>query len=163
MKWILRGLGVLGLALVVYLGVAHLSGGAFPTPGLPLGGPLGELRRTSMAFLEDLQFKDFEKAASYHAPEKRATVDIPFLIQRLFVLKPEALDIMEYEVVLAELDSSGLRARVKMRVKAKNLATEEIMTRELMLYYHRASPAAPWTMELEDSLRKLEAESGKKH
>ena len=34
---------------------------------------------------------------------------------------------------------------------------------EVMLYFHRATPDAPWFMELEDSLRKDEAEEDKKH
>lgn len=146
-----------------YLAVAHLSGGAFPTPGLPLGGDTGQLRRTTLLFWEDIQFKDFERAATYHAPDKQDSVDIPYLIQRLFLQRPEMLDIMGYEIVLAEVDSTGLRARVKTRVKVKDLATERIVEREVMLFYHRAAPEEPWAMELEDSLRELEAEKGKKH
>ena len=32
-----------------------------------------------------------------------------------------------------------------------------------MLFYHRTTVDDPWTMELESSLRALEAEDGKKH
>ena len=108
MRWLLG----LVVVLTVYAGAAHLSGGAFPTFGLPLGGDRGALRQTTQSFLEDIQFKDFDKAASYHAPERREDVDIPFLIQRLFLQKPESLDIMDYEIVFADLDSTATRARV---------------------------------------------------
>lgn len=161
-KWLILA-GVLLAAAAGYVGLAHLSGGAYPTPGLPVGGDLGELRRTSMTFWEDIQFKDFDHAASYHSVEKQQSVDIPFLIQRLFAVKPEALDVMTYEVVLAHIDSTGNRGRVKTRVKVKVLLDEKIRERELMLYFHREDALSPWYMELEDSLRQLEAEDGKVH
>lgn len=161
-RWLIL-LGVLAVLLGAYVAAAHLSGGAFPTFGLPLGGDRGLVRRTALSFLEDIQFKDFERAAQYHAPDKRETVDIPFLIQRLFQVKPETLDIMEYEVIFADIDSSGNRARVKTRVKVKELTREHIRDQELMLYFERQDARSPWYMKLEDSLRKLEAEEGKKH
>lgn len=156
----------LALVLVgggVYLGMAHFSGGAFPTLGLPIGGELGELRGFALQFWEDIQFKDFDKAASYHAPELQDAVDIPYLIQRIFAVKPEMLDVMDYEIVLAELDASGLRARIKTRVKVKILANEEIQEKEVMLYFKRKDLDSPWYMELEDSLRPAEADKSKKH
>lgn len=146
-----------------YLGVAHLSGGAFWTLGLPLGGDRGLLRRIALDFMEDIQFKDFASAAGYHAPELIETVDIPFLIQRLFQVRPEALDFMDYEVVFAEVDSSGLRARVRVRVTAKFLLDELIEEREFILYFYRDSVNDPWYMRLEDSLRELSPEEGMAH
>jgi len=155
---------VVGLLLTGgYLGVAHLSGGAFWTVGLPLGGDRGLLRRISMDFLEDIQFKDFVSAASYHAPELIEAVDIPFLIQRLFQVRPEALDVMDYEVVFAELDSSGLRARVRVRVRVKLLLDGRLEEREFILYFHRDTVADPWYMRLEDSLRELTPDSDRAH
>lgn len=146
----------------LYVAASHISGGALPSLGLAIGGERGVVRRLSLAFLEDIQFKDFVRAASYHAPDKQESVDIPFVIQRLFQVKPEALDIMSYEIVFADLDSSSKRARVKTRVKVKDLLREEIRDQELMLYFERTDAHAPWFMKLEDSLRNLEAETGKK-
>lgn len=160
------GLKIFALLLVFaggYLTAAHLSGGAFPTFGLPLGGELGQLRATALAFMEDVQFKDFDHAATYHDPDSQDTVDIPYLLQRLFVMKPEALEIVDYEVVMADLDSSGDRARVKLRVKANDLVREKVFTKEFILYFRRDSKDAPWYMELEDSLRNLDVVEGKKH
>ncbi|HKJ01560.1 MAG TPA: hypothetical protein VJ997_03865 [Longimicrobiales bacterium] len=163
MKKALTALLVLALLSGAYLTVAHLSGGALSTLGLALGGDRGELRRIALSFLEDLQFKDFDKAASYHAPDLLETVDIPFLLQRMFAVKPEALDIMDYEVVFADLDSSKLRARVKVRVKAKLLLDGRVDERELVLFFHRDSVHDPWYMKLEDSLRELSPDSTRQH
>ena len=163
MKKALTALLVLGLLFGGYLGVAHVSGGAFSTLGLALGGDRGALRRIALAFLEDVQFKDFVSAASYHAPDLIDSVDIPFLLQRLFAVKPEALDIMDYEIVFAELDSSNLRARVKARVKVKLLLDETIQEREFILYFDRDSVDDPWYMKLEDSLRQLLPDTAKQN
>ncbi len=162
MKKAVTALLVLALLLGGYLGVAHVSGGAFSTLGLALGGDRGALRRVALSFLEDIQFKDFVSAASYHAPDIRDSVDIPFLIQRLFTVRPEALDIMDYEVVFAEIDSGGLRARVKLRVKVKLLLNALINEREVILYFERESVDDPWYMKLEDSLRQLSPDTAKR-
>ena len=161
MKKAVTALLVLALLLGGYLAAAHVSGGAFSTLGLALGGDRAALRRIALSFLEDIQFKDFVGAASYHAPDIRDSVDIPFIIQRLFTVRPEALDIMDYEVVFAEVDSGGLRARVKLRVKVKLLLNARIDERELLLYFERDSVHDPWYMKLEDSLRQLSPDSAK--
>lgn len=158
-RWVLA----LVLFAAIYVAAAHFSGGVFPTPGLPVGGDRAEIRNMVYSFWEDIQFKDFKKAASYHRPEARDSVDIPYLLQRLFLQKPELLDIMDYEIVFAKVDSSKVRARVKSRVKVKELTREEIKEREVMLYFHRDTVDSPWYMELESSLRKLEADKDKKH
>ncbi len=163
MKKLLATLFLVAALAGGYVAVAHLSGGAFWTLGLALGGDRGALRRIALDFMEDIQFKDFVSAASYHAPGLIETVDIPFLIQRLFAVKPEALDFMDYEIVFADLDSSGLRARVKVRVKAKFLVNERIDERELVLYFYRDSVNDPWYMKLEDSLRDLSPDTARVH
>ncbi len=162
MKKVVTAVLVLALLLGGYLTVAHISGGAFSTLGLLLGGDRGDLRRVALAFLEDIQFKDFTSAAGYHSPETRDSVDIPFLIQRLFTVRPEALDIMDYEVVFAEIDESGLRARVKLRVTVKLLLNALINEREVILFFERETVNDPWYMKLEDSLRQLTPDTAKK-
>ena len=87
MKRALIAVAALAVLAGAYVGAAHLSGGALPTPGLALGGDEGELRRTTLRFWEDLQFKDFERASTYHDPATRDAVDIPYLLQRLFLLQ----------------------------------------------------------------------------
>ena len=163
MKKILIPLALLIAIAGGYIGLSHFSGGAFPTLGLPIGGDEGHLRTVTTQFWEDIQFKDFDKAASYHPPDKQDDVDIPYLIERMFILKPEGLDIISYEIVFAEVDSSGLRARVKSRVKVKNLVNNDINDREIMLYYFRDSTDSPWFMKLESSLHELKGDKDKVH
>lgn len=163
MKKYLIGLGILLVGAFGYLGAAHMSGGQYPTLGIPgLGGSEAMLRKTSMDFWEDIQFKDFDKAATYHEESLQEEVDIVFLLDRLYGVPPESIDIQHYEVVFVDVDSSGLRARVKTRVKALELGREKVRDQEVILYYYRESPDAPWFMKLEDSLRKPEKDKDKK-
>jgi len=125
------------------------------------GGDAGQLRTLARAFHEDIQFKDFAKAASYHSDAEQETVDIPFLIERIFLVKPEQLDIMSYEILFADIDSSGLRGRVKSLVKMKNLLKDQLHDRELVLYFYRESLDGPWYMRLESSLRNIKGDKDK--
>jgi hypothetical protein len=104
-----------------------------------------------LSFMEDIKFKDFEKAATYHSPEDRKKVDIPNLLERLFKVKPEFLDIMEYNVLDTSLDSTGKRGRVKLKAKINLLNSDEIKTPEVIFYFHKKT--GKWYMELESSLR----------
>ena len=70
---------------------------------------------------------------------------------------------MEIEVVMVDIDSTGKRARVKTRLKVKDLALVKILEREIILYFHRDDADSPWYMVLEDSLRMGEADPDKKH
>ena len=109
------------------------------------------VNRMSMSFLEDIRFKDYENAASYHHPEDREKTDIPKLIKKKFRIKPELLDIMDYRILETTLDSSGTRARVKMKAKTHLLNTDKIKHAEFILYYYKRDEA--WYMELESSLK----------
>lgn len=152
---LLLGGGVLGV-----LGAM----GRLPLPVLKvLGTDHAVLTQRTLAFLTDLKFKDFAQAATYHAPELQGSVDIPYLIQRVFAVKPELLEIMDYEVLYAEVDDSNLRARVKTRTKIKALNEGSIRDVELLFYYYRGGPGQPWYMKLEDSLRQVKPEEGKAH
>ncbi len=155
--------GVLALLGGGYLTAAHFSGGALFSFGLPIGGDRALVRKLATSFWEDVRFKDFKQAASYHLAEVRDTVDIPFLLERLFLQKPELLDILGYEILDSELDSTGNRARVKTTLKVKDLVKEELRDQEVVLYFHRKSASEPWYMELESSLRKIEGEKDKIH
>jgi hypothetical protein len=153
----------LGLLTGGYLGAAHLSGGSYYSFGLPLGGDRGALRRISTSFLEDVQFKDFKKAASYHRPEMQDTVDIPFLLERLFMQKPELIDITRSEIMFVDVDSSGLRARLRCQVNILDLVQSKPRKQQFMLFFHRDTLDSGWYMELESSLRTLDADQTKEH
>lgn len=114
----------------------------------------------SFDFFEDLQFKDFDTASTYHLPETQAKRDIPKMIQRRFGIKHEMLDILSYEVMEVDLDRSKARARVRCLVRYRVLGDGAIRdnkeTRrnlEMLLYWFRGEgPEPKWYMELESSL-----------
>lgn len=146
------------LIFVVLVGAAmallYLS-----APGTDLGTTFNQvaskdvkfLRQRSIDFLEDLQYKDFDKAAAYHNAEDRKTVDIAELIERLFAVKPEFLDIMRYEIKKVDIDRSGDRAKVKTHTVVKILNSGKIREPDLILYWRR-DPKEGWVMKLESSL-----------
>ena len=109
------------------------------------------LRNLTIDFFEDVRFKDFDKAASYHTKEDQETVDIPQLIERLFQIKPELLDIMKYEITEVDIDRSGTRARVRTHTTVKVLNTEELREPDIIFYWHKVD--GQWYMKLESSLR----------
>jgi hypothetical protein len=109
------------------------------------------LHNLTSSFLEDIRFKDFTKAASYHTPEDQKKVNIPNLIERIFQIKPEFLDIMKYEITSVDIDRSGNRARVKTHTTIKVLNTEEIKEPDVIFYWHKEN--GQWYMKLESSLQ----------
>ncbi len=109
------------------------------------------VREQSINFLEDLQFKDFDKAATYHSAEDRKNVDIAKEIERIFAVKPEFLDIMRYEIKKIDIDRSGDRARVKTQTVIKLLNTGKVKEPEVILYW-RKDPKEGWVMMLQSSL-----------
>ncbi|MCA9793255.1 MAG: hypothetical protein KC910_15705 [Candidatus Eremiobacteraeota bacterium] len=143
-------------AVLLLLAVGLLIIGGRPgsgSGGVSLGsGDASFLSKRSIDFMEDLQFKDFEKAASYHSAEERKDVNIPRLIERLFAIKPEFLDIQRYDIRDVDIDRSGNRARVKVHAVVKILNTKEVKEPEILLYW-RKDPAEGWVMELQSSLR----------
>lgn len=114
------------------------------------------LEELTRSFIEDIQFKDFKTAARYHTPEDVDKVDIPFLLERIFQIKPETLDIQSYEIMKVEIDSSGDRGRVLTKTTVKILNKDEIRKPEVVYYWFRRD--GQWYMRLESSLRPLESE-----
>lgn len=146
--------------LVIFLLLLACAVGAFVISGRARGGEgVGtgsssdrrQLEQISLKFMEDLRFKDFQHAASYHSSEDRKKVNIPQLIEQWFAVKPETLDIMRYEIQRVDVDSTGNRARVKLKTVIKILNANEIKEPEMMLYFFK-DPAEGWIMELESSL-----------
>ncbi|MBS2034286.1 hypothetical protein JST97_04830 [bacterium] len=146
--------------LVLFILLAGLAVGVFIVAGRVRGGDgvdtgssadRGQISQLSLKFMEDLRFKDFQHAASYHSSEDRKKVNIPQLIEQWFAVKPETLDIMRYEIQKVDIDSTGKRGRVKVKTVVKILNMNEIKEPEIMLYFFK-DPAEGWIMELESSL-----------
>jgi len=131
-----------------------ISGRASGGEGIGTGSSAdrGALSQIALKFMEDLRFKDFQHAASYHSTEDRKKVNIPQLIEHWFQVKPETLDIMRYEILKVDIDSTGKRGRVKVKTVLKILNANEIKEPELMLYFFK-DPTEGWIMELESSLQ----------
>lgn len=147
---------IFGLLLLALAGggLFYVTGGArqHAPIGVMLNSDTRRVSELSQKFFEDIQFKDFKAAAQYSSPEDRETADIPQLIERLFQVKPELLDLQRYEVVSADLDSSKKRARVKLMSEVKLLNTAEQRKPEVLLYWKKA-PSGQWHMDLASSLQ----------
>ena len=98
----------------------------------------------SQKWMEDLQFKDFRASSLYHHKLDRNRVDIGRTLERLFLVKPEMLDIIDYRIVKTEVDSSGRRARVKVEARYKRLNKDKKpQEADLMLYWMKRHPDCP--------------------
>jgi hypothetical protein len=98
----------------------------------------------SERFMEDVQFKDFRQSSLYHHELERDRVDVGQSIEALFLAKPELVDIMEYRIVRAEVDSTGDRARVKVRTRFEILNKGDgPRDGEIILYWIKRHPNCP--------------------
>ena len=62
------------------------------------------LLKLANGFLESIQYKDFDTAAAFHNLEDQKKVNIPKLIEQLFKVKPEVLNIRDITVKMGERD-----------------------------------------------------------
>ena len=139
------------LVLVVALGLLiGLSRSGFTLFGKTLfawNEEAAELEKLAKQFLTDLQFKDFDKAAMYHTFVDKGKANIPKLIERLFQVKPEFLNIRDFEIVRVDMDPDGKRARTFFRstMEILNTAKDDKPNKERevegILYWHKR-PAA---------------------
>lgn len=104
----------------------------------------------ALRFMEDIQYKDFDASAAYSLPEQRGKYDLAGLVEGLFKIKPEFLDIQKYEVLSTDIDSSGNRARVHLKADVKLLNTNELRQPELILYFKKQN--GEWYMDYASSL-----------
>lgn len=136
------------------------SPGGISIGGIDLGGAdRAFLRDRTIDFLEDIKFKDFQKASTYHLPETQKERDIPEMIRRVFAVRHELLDIQRYEILDVELDRAKSRARVRSLVYFRVLGDKQTRESErshrdveMMFYWFKQSDGS-WVMELESSLR----------
>lgn len=131
------------LATIVLLAVLGVAAYVVMTDGA-LSPDKRLVVQLSLDFMEDVQFKDFKRSASYHHALERHRVDIGRTIEKLFLLKPESLDLREFHIVKAEIDSTGDRARVHIRTKFQRLnMKDEPENGELILYWMKRHPDCP--------------------
>ncbi len=118
--------------------------------GALLSGDAQSMIKYATSFMEDLKFKDFKAAAKYSLPQQQDKYNIANLIERLFHIKPELLDIQSYAITHTDLDSSGQRARVHVKSQIKVLNTKELRSPEMILYFKKQS--GQWYMDLASSI-----------
>ena len=122
---------VLGVAGYFYLNVSFQPGRSY-------------VEDLSQRFMEDLQFKDFRSSALYHHHLDQDRVDVGRMLEALFMVKPEMLDIREYRIVKAEIDSTGNRARVHLNTKFQRLnVASKPEEGEIILYWLKRHPDCP--------------------
>lgn len=110
----------------------------------PFSGEIGLLQDMSTSFMEDLQFKDFRSSKLYSHELDQERLDIGATLERLFQIKPELLDILDYTLVRTDIDSSGERAKVLVRTRFKRLNIgKEVEEAELILYWIKRHPDCP--------------------
>jgi hypothetical protein len=137
-----------------------LSPGGISVGGVEYGGTdRRTLHKLTVDFFEDIQFKDYASAATFHLAATQAKRDIPEMIRRVFAVKPELLDIQRYDVLDVDLDRSGNRGRTRTMITFRALGDTAVgqsadahRQGEMMLYWFK-QPDGVWTMELESSLR----------
>jgi hypothetical protein len=103
-------------------------------------------------FLEDIQFKDFVHAATFHTPEDRKLKNIPQLIEDKFKIKPEMMDIRTFEILRVEPMSTGTRAKVLTKVFVKLLNANEPVKEMDAVFFFKKQPDGQWYMDLQSSL-----------
>ncbi|MDB5099987.1 MAG: hypothetical protein JWM80_4408 [Cyanobacteria bacterium RYN_339] len=147
------------LALLLLLAMAgggyvlFMHGNRVNAPlGVMLNGQTREVTELGRQFMEAVQYKDFKAAALLSPPADREKADIPKLIERLFLVKPEQLQIDKVQLLTADVDSTGARARTKFGTDVKLLNSQELRHPEIMLYWHKATDGK-WYMDLASSLQ----------
>lgn len=137
-------------ALIAIAFGIYFFGSKYSLGGLSFNQDKGHLEKQMNAFLEDIQFKDFDKAATYHHPSEQKKANISHMIESKFHIKPEQLDIQEYTVDRVDIDNSGNRARILTTVHIKLLNTKEVRDVEAIYFWHKKD--GKWYMMLRSSL-----------
>lgn len=130
--------------VISIMAIATVGLGAWVFLANPFSADSGLVRNASLAFMEDLQFKDFRSSSLYHHELERDRVDIGRTLEKLFLVKPELLDIIDYRIAKLDIDKSGDRARVLVRSRYKRLNYDEKpQDGEILLYWIKRHPQCP--------------------
>lgn len=117
-----------------------------------LSSDLSVVAEESRKFMEDLQFKDFKSAGAHSIPDHLKTYDMPMLIERLFQIKPEFLDIQKNKILSVEKDTTDKRAKVNIESEVKVLNTNELKKPNIVLYWKKMEDNK-WYLDLASSIK----------
>lgn len=140
---------VVALAAAVYASSDRYAVGIGPWL-IPVDRDRSEVNQKMRRFLDDLKFKDFDHAATFHTAEDREKKDIPTLIEKKFAVKPELLDIRAHDVLAVEIMPTGERAKVRTVVNVTLLNTGKTRDADAVFYWKKVDGV--WYMDLQSSL-----------
>lgn len=135
----MRKVTIASIAVLLLLGA-----GAYVFLYSPFQPSVRMVNKLSRKWMEDLQFKDFRSSSLYHHKLDRNRIDIGRALERLFLVKPEMLDIKDYRIVSTDVDSTGERARTKIKARYVRLNQDKKPKEaDLMLYWMKRHPDCP--------------------
>lgn len=135
--------------IVTVVVLVLLAGGGYLALNNPFSTGAGVVEKLALSFLEDLQFKDFRESALYSHPLDQDRLDIGKTLERLFHVKPEFLDILDYRIMRTEVDRDGRRAKVLVKTRYKVLNRKkrkqdrETKEADMILYWLKRHPDCP--------------------
>ena len=106
------------------------------------------LRDQSYRFWECIKFKSFDQAAEFDRDEDKETT--ARLIERIFRVKPENLDLQRVDIVTVDIDGTGLLASTKARLEGEILNPKKPTEIEVKLYWEKQGEG--WELKLRSSL-----------
>lgn len=115
------------------------------------------VREQSMRFFECIQFKEFDEAAEFHNEKDRKNSDIPKMMEDMFKMPPENMDINNIYIVATDIDSSGDLARVKLQMSVRVLNSNKRKNPEVNLFWKKENDK--WYLKLKSSLKKFRTPS----
>ena len=123
------------LASLGYLGYAHISGGAVPTFGLPIGGQKALIRQQALRFFEHIKFKNTSAIKDF-VKEDASNEDINTFMSKTFGQDPANIDLQSVMVENVELDSSKKRARSRVSLIGRDLLESRpiVLSKVIFLY-----------------------------
>ncbi|MDA0838694.1 MAG: hypothetical protein O3B01_24725 [Planctomycetota bacterium] len=139
---------ILLIAVATAVGYLFLSG---KVPGLQSDRQI--IIQQTRRFFECVKFKEYAEAGNFHNATDRKDANIPKMIESLFKVPPEQLDIQEYNVVFGEVDTSGLLGRVKTRCVVRTLNVNDVRKPEIILYWKKEGEN--WYLKLRSSLERF--------
>lgn len=139
------------LCLVIYFSSSHYGVALGPFK-LSLEPDKHTIELGMRRFLEDIKFKDFVHAATLHTAADRKVKDIPRLIEDKFQIKPELMDIRDFEVLRVETMSTGHRAKVLVKVFVKLLNSNQDVREVDAVFFFKKDTDGRWYMDLQSSL-----------
>lgn len=148
----MKKLALLAFIVVAVVGFFYASSEGYVGGLSGSGEDKREIREKTIRFFECLKFKEFEEAAAFHNEEDQKDANISSMIEDLFHIPPEYLDIQDIALMYVEIDSSGILAKSKTRCHAKELNTGQEKDHEVILYWKKESDN--WYLKLRSSLER---------